>query len=711
MAVISRIRKHSTLLIIIVGVALASFVLGDFLGPRKSKSQQQFANVGVVNGQEITGKEFNNKVEESLEIQRQNSQSDNISSDEAFSIRQSIWDQMVSEIILGDQYKKLGLDVSVDELDDQIRGAEPHSYILQNFRDPNTGTYDPSTVTQFLQNFNQLDPSIQQRYLMLEKMIKDDRARTKYDNLVSYGYYMPTVLAQKDYEEKNTRATIRITGLKYTTIPDTSITLTESDYQKYYDEHKGEFKQEPMADLDYVVFDVVPSAQDRQAQADEINKAYNDFQTTQNIPSFVNTFSDSRYDSTWFRAGQLPVRIDSVMFNSPVGTFYPPYVENDIYYMARLMDIQMRPDSMRASHILVSYQGAQGADATVTRTREQAERRADSLMNVVKNAMERFSFYAREFSDDPSSEQNGGDLDWFPDGAMVPAFNKAVMDGKVGDIVKTETPFGFHVIHVTGKKEPTKKVRVAIVSRAIEPSKETYQQVFLAASDFATRNNTREKFDIAVINQGLNKRTSDNLVKMSNSIPGVEFPRQILYWAFNEKTAEGSVSPVYDMGKSSVVALLKKRYEKGTAPLEAVKTRIEPLVRREKKAEILMGRLQQITSQTKDLPSIASQLNSKVDTLQNITFGSSNLPGGYGPEKEVIGTIFSLNQGQTAGPVKGTQGVYVFTVDAFDKPAVLSDYTQQKKTLLNAVRGRAGREAYNALLENADLEDNRIMFY
>ncbi len=347
----------------------------------------------------------------------------------------------------------------------------------------------------------------------------------------------------------------------------------------------------------------------------------------------------------------------------------------------------------------------------IKRTKEQAEKRADSLLNVIKNAVERFSFYAREFSDDPSAEQNGGDLDWFADGAMVPAFNQAVLDGKVGDIVKAETPFGYHIIHITGKKDPIKKVRVALISRTIEPSKETYQQVFLAASDFAIRNNTREKFDIAVIDQGLNKRTADNQGKMSNSIPGVEFPRQILYWAFNEKTSEGSVSPVYDMGKSCVVALLKKRYEKGTATLESIKSRIELMVKREKKAEILIGRVQQAIDQTKDIALIASQLNAKVDTLVNVNFGSFNLPGGYGPEKDVIGRIFSMNQGQTAGPVKGTQGVYVVTVDEFDKPPVLSDYTQQKKALFNAVKARAGREAYNALLENAEMEDNRIMYY
>lgn len=709
MAVIGKIRKQSTLLIIIVGVALAAFVLGDFLGP-KNRGSRGMMNIGVVDGQEITGIEFNQKVEESLEMRRQNPGSENITNEEAFSIRQSIWDDMVSDIILGAEYEKIGLGVSVDELDDQIRGSEPHMYIRQNFADPNTGEFNPQTVTQFLQNFNQLDPSVQQRYLFLENLIKDDRTRTKFNTLVGMGYYTPTALARMDYEDKNTRATIRIAGLKYTSIPDTAVSITEEDVRTYYNEHTEEYKQAASVDLDYVLYDVVPSAQDRKDLAAEIERIYRDFQTTQNIPSFVNTYSDGRYDSSWYGTGQLPLAIDSIMMNSPIGTFYGPYIENETYYIAKLVDIQMRPDSMRASHVLIAYQGAQGA-SNITRTKEQAEKRADSLLNVIQNNVDRFSFYAREFSDDPSAEQNAGDLDWFPDGRMVPAFNQAVLEGKVGDIVKAETSFGYHIIHITGKAEPTKKVRVAAIMRSIEPSKETYQSTFLAASDFATRNNTREKFDQAVVANGLNKRTADNQGKMSNSIPGVEYPRQILYWAFNEKTGEGDVSPVFDMGKSCVVAVLKKRYEEGTAPLESVRTRIEPLVRRDKKAELLIGQMKQAFSQPGGLEAIASRLNTTIDTLENINFGSFNLPAGYGPEKEVIGTIFSMNEGQISDPVKGSQGVYVFTVDKFEKPAPLTDFTQQKRTLLSSVKGRAGREVYNALQEAADIEDNRIMFY
>ena len=165
------------------------------------------------------------------------------------------------------------------------------------------------------------------------------------------------------------------------------------------------------------------------------------------------------------------------------------------------------------------------------------------------------------------------------------------------------------------------------------------------------------------------------------------------------------------MGKSCVVAVLKKRYKEGPAPLDAVKTRIEPLARREKKAALLLDQAQKAINQSQNIEAIATQLGTKVDTLQNITFASFNLPGGYGPEKDIIGTIFSMKEGQTSEPVKGNQGVYVFTIDKLEPPAQVADFTQQKRVLSTSVKGRAAREVYTALEEKADIEDNRIRFY
>lgn len=706
MAVIGKIRKHSALLVIVVGVALAAFVLGDFFKPG---NRRQVRNIAEVNGTEITGIEFNKKVEEAMEIRRQNMGNEAITPQEAFSIRQSVYQEMVSEIIYGEEFEKLGLTVTTEELDDQIRGNQPHEYIVQNFQNPETGEFNPQTVTQFLRNFNQMDAEMQQRYLLLEKMIKTDRERTKYNNLIAKAYYTPTLLAQIDYTNQNKKAVVSFVAPKYTSIPDSMAVPSDKDFEKYYSENREDFKQDPYVDIEYVVFDVLPSPDDRKNIAEEVDRIYQEFERTSNVENFVNAVSDERYDSSWFKEGTLPVRIDSIMFHSPPGTIYGPYIENEAYHIARLMDIQMRPDSMRASHILIGYSGARGGE-NINRTKQRAEELADSLYNVVSRNKNKFKDLAVEFSDDPSVERNEGDLDWFPDGMMVYPFNQAVLEGDVGDVVMAETLFGYHIIHITDKLRDEKKVRVAMIKRAIEPSSETFQEIYLEASDFATRNNTIEAFNKAVTDQGLNKRSAEKIGKMTSSIAGIEYPRQIIYWAFSDKTSVGDVSQVFDMGESYVVATLKNRVEGEYAPLEAVQDEIEPLVMREKKAEILIGQINEQLAKSSDLNALAKSFDMEVDTLTTLSFNLFNISG-YGPEKEVIGAIFSMNEGDQIGPVKGNQGVFVLKLEEYIEPAGTDDFASQRDFKRRSFQSLVARRTYPALEEKSDIEDNRLLFY
>lgn len=708
MAVIGKIRKHSALLVVIIGVALAAFILGDFLKPG-SGGNKKLLNIGVIDGQDIPGRDFSLKVEENLQMRRQNQQQ-NLTAQETFSVRQSIWDEMVSGIILGEQYEKLGIIVSVDELDDQIRGNEPHAYIVQNFTDPQTGAFDPQSVTSFLQNFNQVDPSVQERYLMLERMIKDDRQHTKYNNTISKGYYIPDAFAEEDYMIKNRKAKYHFVAPKYTTIADSSIVLTDSDYQKYYEEHKNNYTQEASVDIDYIVFEFKPSVEDRKNIDEEFNMLYEEMQQTDNVINFVNANSNQRYDSTWIKQGTLAVVIDSVVFDSPVGTVYGPYIENEVYHIIKLMDVQMRPDSMMASHILIAFEGSRGSEQSTTRSKEAAEALADSLRQVVQADPASFTNLAFQFSNDPSVQQNNGDLGWFIDGTMFFPFNQAVYDGNEGDIAIAETEFGFHVIKVGEKTEFLKKARVAMVNRAIEASDQTIQEIYMEASAFATKNNSLEKFENAVINEGLTKRTADKVEIMANNIPGVEYPRQIVHWAFKDDTEVGDISTVFEMGNADVVAVLKDKHEEGIATLEDIKETIEPLVIREKKAEILVNRLNEALSSGDNLAMLAVKFNTTVDTVDNTTFASYNIPK-YGPEKDVIGTIFGMQAGEMSAPIQGSQGVFVVVVDKFIEPETKTEFAQQKSFLKNSMNSRISREVYNALKERTDIVDNRLYYY
>ncbi len=709
MALIGRIRKHSGLLVIIIGVALAAFVLGDFLGNRRPGRGRGANMIGEVNGDKILATDFNSKVEENIENQRQNSGKESLTQEEQFQIRQQTWDQFVSEALLQQQVSDVGVTVTTEELDDLIRGKNPHPYIRQSFSDPQTGQFDPAQVLNFLQNLDKVDPQMKQRYLAIEKAIREDRLNTKFRNLIGKAYYVPKAFAERDYDIRNTKATVRFFSLPYTTVADSLIQLTDADYEKYYNDYKYRYQQEASRDLEYVSFDIVPSDKDRAEMNKQFNALYEEFKTVENVKDFVNTTSDERYDSTWHKKGTLPYQLDSLMFNSPIGTTFGPYIENNMYQMARLVDVQVRPDSLKASHILISYRGL-NVNPKTTLTKEQASAKADSVLAVVKGNAAKFDEIASSaINDDKTAAQKAGDLNWFVDGAMVGPFNQAVIDGKVGDYKKVESQFGYHIIKITGKTAPVKKVRVAIVKRAIEASSTTMQEIYSHASQFASEAKDQETFDTLVKQKNLTKRLAERITVDQNSLPGLENAREVVRWAFDDKRELGDVSNVFDLENRYIVVILKQVREKGTPTLEQLKEFIEPLVKREKKAEKLIAEINNQVKTKADLEKNYPALAMNVDTA-DITMGANALPG-FGKEDEVIGTIFTLKDGQMSKPIKGNQAVYVVIVDKMAKAAPKDDYTPEKKMLSNAFITRSQREINEALKKRADIEDQRLLFY
>ena len=707
MAVIGTIRKHSALAVILVGVAITAFIVSDlFTGKRGGRNK--IPSLGTIAGEEITVADYNRRVDENLEMQRTNQNKANLTAQETFDIRQNTWTQYLNEIIMGKEYERLGLTVTTEELYDLVQGPRPHNLIRQYFQDPNTKQYSPQMVINFLQNLDNMKPEVKKQWLNLEKYIKEDRLTQKYQAMVSKGYYVPEAFAGMDYTNKKKNAEVRYVAVRYTTIKDEDVTVTDKDYEAYYEKNKHSYEQEPTRDIDYVIFEVLASAEDRSNTRESVYQIYDDFRNTSDYITFVNSTSDKRYDSTWFKKGQLPLTLDSLLFSSPVGTFVPPFEENNTWHMARLMDIQARPDSMKAEHVLIAYQGAYKAAETTTRTKEQAVITADSIFNVLNVDKTKLQALAYQFSDDGSAKQNNGDLGWFADGNMVGPFNEAVLKGNVGDIVKVETIFGIHIIKITGKKDPVTKIRAAVIDRSVDPSSKTFQDIYTQASSFAGENNTRTKFETAVTNLGLNKRSATYLREMGNTIAGIDYPREIIRWAYYEGIETGEVSPVFDVGGSYVVAVLTTVREKGTIPLEQMKENIKTFVLNEKKASMINEKINNAGS---DIYQIAREFSTKVDTNLNLTFGSRNIPG-FGSEYQVIGEVFSMNEGDQSGAIQGNGGVFVVKLDRFYEPPQVGDSKVYRDQILSAFRSRmSGNPMFTALQKKAKIEDNRLLFF
>ncbi len=706
MAIIGKIRKHSALAVVIVGIAIAAFVIGDF-----GKGQNRaVTDIGSVNGEEIPYTDFNYKVEENLEIQRENTGLETVTEEVAYNVRQNTWNTMVGNLVTGEEFHKLGLAVSPDELFELVQGQHPHRYILQYFKDPNTGQYDPAIVLNYLRNLDQMEPQAKAQWLQFERAIKEDQFQLKFNNLIASSYYVPKQILHKRYEMQSKSWNIRFMSPSYYTIPDSVATLTDEDYRKFFEKNKIYFYiDQPYVDLDFVVFEVKPSAKDRRDIAEDVTTLYADFQTANDPLAFVNANSDKKFDTNFISGDNLPVRLDSLLVNSRIDGFVPPYEENSAWYMAKLLAKAERPDSMQGSQLLVTWADL-GVAENVTRTQTQAKQRADSLLALLRTNPSRFAEVTKETSDYPTAKEDGGLLPWFPDGnPNVSPFFDAGVSMRKNEVKIIETRLGYSLFHLSEKSEDRPKIKAAILQRNIEPSSKTFQDYYTQASMYAGKYNNPIAFDTGAISEGINIRHAQQVKEMDYTVKDLPNARNVIRWSFAEQTKVGEVSPVFDLQGVYAVILLKDRYKKGEPPLDQVKEKIEPNVRNAKKIEILAGRLEEAMKNQTDIHSLAAAFNTKVDST-TLTFSGMSRSQ-IARENEVMGNVFVSPPGILAGPFQGNLGVYVVIVDNITDAPAKENYLTEESSDKRAWTNRVSSSLYDALKKQADIVDNRILFY
>ncbi len=704
MAAIGQIRKHYGLLVAIIGIALAAFILGDLF-----KGQTREAvNIGVVDGEEISYRDFSLKVEQAVEAEKTNKQKLQLTSSEVFRIKQSTWNNMVKEVIMKKEIDEIGLAVTAEELFDLVQGSNPHRYILQYFKDPNTGLFNGELVLQYLQGLDQMPRESQLQWIEFERAIKDDQLNTKFNNLVSKAYYYPSAFAKMADSRKEAEVEVKYVAQNYSSITDDKVEVNDADYQKYYDENKESFKQKETRSLDYVVFNVKPSADDRKAQQLKFTEYYDEMKTIplNEVTVFTNSISDKKYEDRWYKRGELPLQIEATMFDGEPGATVAPYLSNNAYHTAILLENGNRPDSLKASHILIAYAGAARANPEITRIKPAAQKLADSILTVLKKSPKKLEELAASFSDDGGVTENKGHYDWFADGQMVPEFTQAILDNKEGSVVIAESMFGFHVMIIEGKKDFSDKVKVAKMERAIEPSNQTYQDIYVKANEFASKCKTSD-FDAVTEEMGLSKRALADLDAMQENIPGQKEGRQIIIWAYGENRELNDLE-LFDMGGSYLVTTLAKISDEGYSPLEDVKQKITSAVKNLKKADMIAEKMQNSSNKT-SLDKLAAELSVKAETAK-LTFEASSFPG-FGPEADVIGIAMSLDKGQTAGPIKGSKAVFMLeainTKAATEKPDYKALSDQMSSRFLSSVNFKL----YKAMEDQSDIEDNRHLFF
>jgi peptidyl-prolyl cis-trans isomerase D len=708
MAAIEKIRRHSGLLIAIIGIALLAFVLQDLF---QSQGRSTGPKVAVVDGDEISVRDFEQLKDKNLENRKAQSNNNNLSSAETYNIYNSTLEEMIKENLMTKEYDAAGVGITAEELYDQMTGDHPHQWMVQSFSNPD-GTFNKEGALDYLQNLDQLPAQYYDRWLDFEKSMKKDRLENKFNNLVKASYFLPTALAEKYYQNKNTKASADVIVLRYSSIPDSTVVITDADNKAFYEENKYRYETDERRDIEYVVFDIKPSQEDREEALKHVAGMREEFVNTENVISFVNANSDQRYDSTWVGQKDVPQAIEKAIFENGngVGFVYGPYEDGDAFNLVRIVGQQNRPDSLKASHILIGYEGAYRSESKLTE--EQAKAKADSLLNVLKSNPkdeDLFAELANQFTEDPSGKEKGGDLDWFTDGQMVNDFNEFVVNNPVGAMDVVKTPFGFHVIKVTDKTEPQPKARLAYLKHEITPSNKTYKAIFAEANKFVIENRTYDKFNQTIEEQGLTKRTMPRMSKSTTQIAGIDNPREIVRWAFDKNRKEGDISEkIFEDDNMFVVAALTGIVKEGFAPLSIVADQAKYQIINKKKGEMAVDKMKACGN---DVNRMVSELGAESTTVSDVTLDSRVLSN-FGVEADIIGTILGMKEGEEVGPIAGNSSAFIIKNVKIDQPATPNDYSDIIREKTSQFTNKVvGNGIYNALRKQANIKDNRTEIF
>ncbi len=695
-------EKAGVLVAGLIGLSLFIFVISDFFGSGRNQSRrmQKYYEIGEIAGERISYQDYQTRLENLLEIYKMSGRS---SIDEATteSLREQIWQQMVREKILDSQYDKLGIGVSTEELDQMVLGNNTHPVVQQLFTDPQTGMFNKSFLVNFLKQ-TEVDDAARRYWLFFEDEIVNDRLNTKYNALVSKALYVTTKHAEFDSLLSGNNADFSYVMKNYASIADSTVNVSESDLQAYYDSHKSNYKRTALRDIEYVTFDVVPSEDDIKAAEEWINKTKTEFAESANPVEFINLTADTRHIGFFVPLSDVPDTLKDFVRQEDKKTVFGPYQEDGSYKLARLIDVADRPDSVHARHILLSPNQA--------RTMAMAKTQADSLIGLIRKGSP-FEAIALTSSDDQGSAQLGGDLGWFPEGRMVVPFNNACFTTKKGDIVTVETTFGIHIIEILDRSKSTRKYDIGIVDRKILAGSATNQRIYNEAAMFAGNNDTYDKFNKSVAEKGLNKRVSGDISPLQKTLPGLENPRILIMSLFQAESGkiilDNNNQAVFEVDNKYVVGYCTKVQEEGIAKLTDVVNDIRFAVVKDKKADIISEEFN--SKKEKNLDQISQEMNLPVQEATGINFRSYTVQGA-GTEPALIAAASAGKQGAVEGPVKGINGVFMLTVNNI-VPSAQEDAAVLRDRLKSTFEMRGMYEAYEALRKKAEIVDRRYKFY
>ena len=699
MAVLQKIRKRSGLLLLAIGFALLAFVVQD-LFTKGFKSQSK--DVGSINGKDISFDEFRLKVA-NAEKSGQNGQP--VTQTQAAN---QMWDQEVAIALISEQFEKAGVRTSENNIIELLK------------KDPNIGN-NPAFMNQLgkfdLAKFKEYFKNNPEQAKAFEEREESDQINAKfqiYSTMIKAGMYTTVADGQFKYKLEADKVNFDYVSVLYSTVKDSDVKVTDADILDYMKKNEKKFKSEETREIEYVLIEDKPSTKDQDEMKAKINGLLSgsvefkdgkydtipSFKNATNVAEFVAANSDKPYDSTYVTKQNLPAEHADKLFALPVGEIYGPYINGNYYCLSKVMG-RKAGDQVKSSHILISWVGAERAAPKEKRTKEEAKVKAEGLLAQVLANPSMFQMIAFTNSEDPSVQQNGGDMGFISrETGFAKGYKDFVFNNPVGKIGIAETEFGYHIINITDKQDA---IRLATVAQKIEPSDATANELYTKATQFEMDAQSK---DFAAVAKAA-KLTVNPAVKakaMDEAFGNAGSQRQIIKWAYTDGTKVGDVKRFEVVNVGNVIARLKKINEKGLMTVEDAKPSVEGIIKNKKKAALIIAKMK-----GSSLEAIAK---ANATTVQNAPAASVDnaVLAGVGIEAKVVGTAFGTPVNKVSAPIEGNSGVYVVKTKSVTKAPKLPKYDDYVNKLKASNGQNAGR-VFPALKNDAKIDDNRLEFY
>jgi peptidyl-prolyl cis-trans isomerase D len=715
MAVLNKIRQRSIFLIIIIALALFSFIIGDIFTNMGSADKSQNV-VATVNGDDIERGAFMNQVEN---IQRQSGGS--VTNTQAMN---RVWDQEVRNKVMQTQYDAVGISIERDYMRQLLK---QNLGSLEEFKNE-VGLFDEDKLNEFIANLKAIAPETTtlngspvnyKAWTDFEQTISQTGVQQTYFNLVKAGVIGTLTEGELDYQLENDKADLKYVQIPFSSIPDSVLKIKKSDIKNYIKKHSKKYEVEASRDLVYVQFKEQASLEDEQAIQAELSALVDDkvefneaakanetvigFKNSLDANAFVNANSSVKYNDNFVFESSLPKADLKAMVSLGVNDVYGPYKDGDSYKLSKLVTKKMISDSTKVRHILIPFVGGVRVDPSVTSTDAQAKAQADSIYKVLKSNRSKFNSLLVLSSDKVSNEKDGVIEFAYTDG-FAEEFKAYSFGNPIGSLGVVKTDFGYHVIEILSQGPKKQAYKIATIVQEIEPSVKTIDDVF----------KNKSKFEIAIAKSDFNEVSDQanyktmpvsSIKELDESIPGIGMQRAIVRWSFEDGTEVGDFKSFNISGGGFVVAKITAVNEKGLMSVEKASVTALPEIRKEKKAALIIGRISATT-----LDAIASEEGQTVKTAISVNMKNPTLSGA-GREPKVIGTVFGLTEGATSKLVVGLNGVYAVQLTKLTPASELPNYQAAANRVGQAKSNAVNSKLYTALKDAAEIEDNRASFY